>query len=885
MSSIKDKLLKEAIATKTSGTNSATNQIVTTSDETALTSSDDDKLKGIIISEYIRRGVDPSELSLMSTPAIVTNGIIHLYERVAELQSIQNRESSILTAQKKVTLYNQLIQHTDNITLSTPSEVDVFIKIPFSDFERFGKSQGNGKWKFTFTTDNTITLDGIPFIPKFDVDILLSKNLMSQEIKVQYETSEGIRTIPSQRGLDINGYYYGVMKIPFIQLTVEKTERTFSGKQIERFIIKTTNPIHDFILSYKDSTMDAPKIIASKLYFTRGSEEYLRYRIHNNTKITLEYIYTPSGFQPKNGGKLYVTVLTTTGDNVRYRGDAIVTQRVPDSLNIEYSPVGTEYVSEYGKLSSDDKEYIRNYVMKLKGSRLRIDTETDLKSYLNIYDGQSTFSPRLVISDLKRVFNIYTLMSFENNGNTFTIPTTSGDIFLPLERLNKVVVDGKPCYDLSNLTIESIQSSNSTRFTLKPLTPTEPEESETIFNYGIPFHLSYDEKTNYIRCMMESQYNQAYNTYTTYDSDSIHVPTRFVNTTLRVNDYEKEDGSGERIFSISTEIRSDNEEFKLTNDNFDSEIIMRARDERNVRIPMHLLEDQGKDSKYYLHFNIDTDRKVYDRYFNITAEVETNGVWNTETVLIDIEQEHTYLNLYVKVDGVSDRLLVSTYESSVNLFQDISKFMYIQSVVTMEGNLKLLLCPMIEYDFIKYWRNRLNINNELLRIFKFIDAEIYSDENEYSATGFSLKDRQETLFTTAIKFSKTHGRSKFLQLGELKLLTNLQVSPKFKSRLINEQYDLNKISSDTNQFLTTHDFDSEDLHMNKLVKEVLNSNSEDISMLQFLTFGEDYDDADHMLYRNELSFSNEDVPESVSLRPIFDDNLGVYVYDVEYEEM
>lgn len=882
-SSIKNKLLKDAVKNRVSNASKNVNTI-TASDEVSLTSYDDEKLKSIILNDYIRRGIDPTELSIMSTPSIVTNGLIHVLERVAETQAIQNRESSILTAQKSVTLYNQLIQHTDDILLSNPSEVDVFIRIPFSDFEKFGKNEGNGKWKFVFTTDNTIMLDNTPFIPKFDVEILLTKTMISQEIKVQYDTDAGYKTIPSQRDLDINGYYYAIIKVPFIQLTVERTERTFSGKQIERFIIKTQNPIHDFIMTYKDSTMSEPKIIASKLYFTRGSEEYLRYRIHNNSKITLEYIYTPSGFKPKNGGKLSITLLTTSGSNVKYRGDAIVSKRFPDSLTVEYSPVGVEYESYNGKLASDDKEYIRNYIMKLKGSRLRIDTETDLKSYLNVYQGKSSFNPRLVISDLKRVFNVYTLMSFENNGNTFTIPTTSGDILLPLARLDKQMINGSPCYNLLNLEIESLQKLGSMVFYLKPEVPTIPDENETIFSYGIPFHLSYDEKTNYIRCLMESQYNVPYDSYVKYDTDSIYTPTRFVNTTLRVNDYEKEDGSGDRIFSISTEIRSDNESFKLNSSSFDANVILFTKDDRKVRLPLsNIIPD--KDSKYELHFNIVSDRKVYGRYVYITADVETGGVWKNERVLIDIEQPKTQLNLYVNVEGVEGPLLVTTYTADVDLFQDISKFMYIQSVVTMEGNLKLVLCPLVEFEFLNYWRNRVNINNELLSIFRFINSEIYDENNEYSATGFSLKDRQETLFTTAIKFSKTHGRSKFLQLGELKMLNNLQVSPEFKVRLINEQYDINKISSDTNLFLTTHDFKSTDLHMNRLVKEVLNANIEDISMLQFVNFGKSYSDIDHLLYHNELNFANDDVPESVSLKPKFDESLGVYVYDVKYEKI
>lgn len=880
MASIKDKLVKNALASKQI-TTSNSGVVLTTSDENTLTSIDDDALKGIIYNEFLNRGIDPSDLSILSTASLVTNGLVYTLERVAEILSVQNRESSILTAQKSVTLYNQLIQHTDDIMLSRPSELEIFVKIPFFDLERFGKMEGNGKWRFAYSTDNTIQIDGIPFVPKFDLEVLLTKSSSKQEIKVQYETDEGYKTIPTQRIVDSNGYYYGVFKVPFTQLTIVKTERTFSGNQIERFIIDTDNPIHDFILTYKDPELEAPILIDAKLYFTRGSENYLKYRIHNNRKITIEYTYTPTGFRPRSGGKLYITLMTTTGENVKYRGDATVLKSVPDNLSVEYIPVGTEFESKGGRLASDDKEYIRNYVRKLKGSRLRIDTEADLRTYLMNYQGKSTFNPKLIISDIKRVFNIYTLMSFENNNNMFTIPTTSGDVLLPLSKLDKTMIDGTPYYNLNNINIESIQKTSGIRYYLKPDTETPVGPNEFLFNYTLPFHMTYDEQGNFVRCLSESQYNIPYETYCIYDSNSPDVPTRFVNTTLRINDYEN--NNKERVFSISTEIRSDNESFKLTTENFNAYVVFKTKDERNVRIKLSKLEDQMKDSKYYLHFNMVSNRKVYGRWFSITAEVQTQGAWREETVLIDIEQKDAVLEMYTKNETSPDWLCITKYKCDINIFQDVSRFMYLQSVVTMDGELKLVLCPMVEYDFMQNWRNRQVINEELSKIFDFIELEIYDTNNEYSAVGYTLRDRQETLFTTSIKFMRTHGRSKFLQLGELQLLTNLQVAPKFKVRLINEQYDINKVSSDTNKFLTTHDFETSDLHMNELVKEVLNNNSVNISMLQFVNFGKQYSDILHLLYHNNLSFSNTDIPESVSLRPKFDDTLGVYVYDVEYE--
>ncbi|MGL5715470.1 MAG: hypothetical protein ACRCX2_20795 [Paraclostridium sp.] len=883
---IKDKLVSEALATKM--TTKAVTPI-TTPHEVTLTSSDDDVIKGIINNEYIKRGVDPNDLSVMSTTALVTQGLIYLLERTAETLSIQSRESSILTAQKNTTLYNQLIQHTDDIMLSKPSVIDLFIKIPFSEIERHGKKDGPGKYKFTFSTDNTVVLDGKPFIPQFDVEILLTKTNIKEEIKVQYKTSEGYRNIPTQRGRDLSDSYYGVFKVPFSQLTIQKEERTFSGSQIERFVLKTDNPISDFILTYKDSTMSNPILIDAKLYYTRGAENYLKYKLHDNSKISIEYIYTASGFNPRAGGKLSITLLTTTGEDVKFRGNPTVTKRVPDNLIVEYLPVGVEFISSGGKLTSDDKEYIRSYIRQLKGTRLRIDTEADLKTYLNIYSGRSTFNPRLIISDIKsRIFNVYTLMSFENGGNTFTVPTTSGDVLLPLSNLPVKYINGDPMYSIMDLGVESVQTNKEITYRLKDTTkPEDIPEGADLFNYRFPFHLSYNERENYIRCLMSSSYNIPFDTYCTFDSDNVYTPTRFVNTTLRVNDFEKEDGSGKYEFSISTEIRSDSPSFKLGVNNFNAELILTDIRKRNVRVKLTTLVDQQKDSKYTLVFNLNSDRKVYDRYFYLSAEVETlpNVFEPEDNIILDIEQKDVKLNLYARIEEDNTTIKVTTFEADVNIFTDVSKFVYLQSYVTFSGELKLLLCPLVESDFFQFWRNKKNINQELERIFSFINEEIYDNKAEYSKSGFNLRDRQESLFTTSIKFVRTHGRSKFLQLSAKQALTNLQVSPTFNYRLINNQFDLNRISSDTNEFLTKNDFLSTDLHINDMVASSLYKYSTDLDYLQFINFGEQYNDTDHMIVHNDSVYLNEDIPEAISLTPKYDEDLGIYVYDVKYLEI
>ena len=870
------------------------------SNEISMSSYDTTLLKSIVADEYGKRGIKIEDIAAMSTTSLVTQGLMSLYSRVENIINTSNRESSLLTAQGMASLYNMVVQHTDDIELSKPSKLEMFVKIFYSEVKKHGVISGVSKWKFVYSTKNEVLIDGLQFIPEFDVDLNLVSTNSREELTVQYPYSDGFKTIPVQKSYDsVTGEAYGIFKMQFIQISVTTEERTFTGNEIERFIFTNEFPIHDFIIMYKDSTTTNPIPLAGKLYYTRGTENYLQYKIHNSRKMSIEYVYTPNGFKPLAGGTLQMTMLGTSGYDVKFRDKAIIKTRHPSNLVLEYLPVGEEFVSSGGKINNDDKEYIRNYVRKLKGSRLRIDTEEDLKIFLGVYQGASTFLPKMVVNDIKsRIFNIYTTLSFTSNSYNFTVPTTSGDILIDPSILPKRTLNGETIYAIanSNIHITSTFSGAETVFIAKAgAEPVTPGDNINVFNYKIPFVLGYNENENYIRCLAESQYNTPFPTFVSELGEYEDIPTRFVNTNLRMNDFEEEvtdaltgEVTNVRRFSISTDIRNDVSDFKVDKDvNFSADIIITNTDDRKVIVPLSRVF-HGTGSTSTLEFDLVSDRNVYDRYFELTGVTSPKAIdpddtpWVEETTLCDMHQTKVDMRLnYITPEGVTE--LVSVYTAEMEIFKDISQYMHMQSLMDMtSGNLRLLLCPLIELDFFKSWRNREHINKELNSIFTMLSSEIYDFTTSYSPNGYSLSDRLETLFTTSIKFVKTHGRSKFLALSDVMPIMNLQLSPRMQYRLIEESFNLNIISDALNQSITNHDFISKDFHANELVSKILVSNKNSVAILQFIDFGDGYGDTEHLIYHNDARFLNEDVPEKVSVKSRWNTDLSIYEYDLSY---
>lgn len=848
-------------------------------------------LNNLILEQLETAGIDEEQLSILSPTALIILAYNTLFDSVSLAVNNVKRESSLLTCTNSSSLYNQLVQHVTDITLSKPSELNMYIRIPLTDIQKLGKIVQANTHELEYKNDNVVTLDGLPFIAKIKSHyIRYTKSESKEDVRVFYKNEDdSIQNVVTQTMIFENQRYV-VFKAAFYQVTIESQEFTFSDAQLDKFIVKANNPIYDFNLYYKENQGDTEESVGKRLFFTRGTGKFLEYKILSNSSISIEHKFTSGGFRPDVGGILRVELFTTQGENIKFSGAADLTTTVPDSLQIEYYPEFDIFESTGGRLANDDKEILRQYIIKLKGSRQRIDTESDLGNFLRNYEGSSVFQPKLIVNDIKRMFNIYTVLTFKHKLGTvdreFTVPTDSGTVNIPLRELPSMQLDGTDwyCFD-STCGVRSYQDNVQSTYVYDPDVDTsKPSEGDnkTKYYYVTPFIYTYAEVENFCRSFMDAQYDEPYETFVTFDEANKVVNSRFINTNLRMNDYIDE--HGDRIFNISTEIRADNTSFKITDTNFKADLVIKNKVGDEIVIPA-TVEDLQTDNKYQLTFPMKCDRKIYNQYVNITF---TDTRRSEEVLELVPVQQEVQLKLYT-VDDTSVELTethVVTYSSTIEIFKEITPNLWLQTNMNYNGNMDFVLMPLVSLDFYRLYKNKEKINQEILSVFDFIKTEVYGELDMFSTHGFTVRQLQETLFTVSIKFAKTYGRSKFLNVGNVTTepIYNLQLKPSVYIRKIDSEFDETAIASELNSTLISHDYQMSDLHMSSLCTDVLTDASDSVSILQFINF-DTYPSDYHLIRKNEVEVGNDDVPEVVSIEPRYNEDLGIYEYGMEFKDI
>lgn len=852
------------------------------------------QLNSVIKASLEADGVDVDQISMLSATGLLVQGFNTLFDDVSLAVKNIARESNLLSCRNNSSLYNQLVQATTEISLSKPSKLKMYVEIPLESIRLLGKKVQDNTYEFEYTNDNIIMLDELEFIPVIPVHYLrYTKTQEKDEVRAFYKNNSGdIINIPTQRDRFQDIATVAII-VEFQQVTKVTKEEVFSDAQLDKFVFTTDAPIHDFELEYRDNQGADWIPIGKRLFYTRGVSNYIEYKILSNNSISLEHKYVSGGFKPEVGGILRITAYTTTGQDINTKEAAQVVKAYPNQLLCNYYPYTDSFQSSGGRLASNDKEYLRNYIIKLKGSRRRVDTESDMGIFLLNYEGSSVFKPKLTVNDVKsRIFNIYTVLSFNHKlgdvDRRFTIPTDSATVNIDLKQLPTKMVQGLNWYCFaSDMGIKSTQDSETFSYVYdKSIDTSIPNQGDNEVNYFYvsPFIYSYSPTDNFCRSFMDAQYDEPYPTVVTFDGDDSLISTRFVNTNLRMNDYT--DSTGKRQMFITAQIRADESTFVRTSETMDAKLEIEDIDGNKFEIPLSEVTDEGHDNIYNLKFNFKSDRRIFNRWCDITY---TDGDSGEVTKTINVTRPiglKLYTIAYDEVLKDNRAVHVVTFEASVDIFKEITPQLWLQTNMNYSGTMDFVLMPLVSMDFYQKYKNQEKIIEEILSVFDFIQQEVYGELDEFSSVGFGIRDMQETLFRVSIKFAKTYGRSKFLNVGNYRTdhIKNLQLKPTIYIRKIDDEFDESSIASDLNTRLITHDYEMTDLHMSVLVKDVLTDASDSVSILQFVNF-DNYPSDYHLVKRNELEYGNDDVPEVVSIEPVYDEKLGIYNYNINMKTL
>lgn len=862
-----------------------------------ITSEDNQSLSAIFDEELIRAGITPEQVPLVGVRGINTQSAELLLSTVQTAIANNTRNSNILTTESKSQLISQLIQHMQSITFGSPSTIDLYVEIPIDNIIKLGKAVSPNTWELEFSNKNTLKLDDKIFTPdKSKYYLRVTRKSNKYTVRAYYLNDLGVaQNIQTQKLYISKNVYHMIFTVKFIQCEKIVIDKTFQDSQIDTFILNAKNIIYSFSVGHS-KTMNGPyKQLTPVAKVTRGSVDTIEFKYRSANSIQLEYKYYNGGFKADTGDHLRTTLWCTTGENINFTGIPDIQEKYPKDLSVNYLSTENDgsFKSYGGKRNSDSLDALRNAIMKAKGTRGRIDTENDIQTFLKPYDGDSTFKPKLVVQDVMHIFNIFTLLKFTQTISTgevqsFTIPSNSGTVTIDLSKLPKKVINGQNYYAIrSDMPVKSLQSNSAEKFDLITKYDGEDHKDEieqSLFYYISPFLYSVREIDGFVRSYADTQYSEPYHTYATYESeDDDHITTRFINTTLRVNDYMKDK---KRVFNITAQIRADEPDIKLTDDIFEAKLIFNDVEGNPFDIigKVTPLPSEDKEKNLYeIQFDITCDRDIFD------TQTTIKYTKNEQTISKDVKvKQKVKLELYLSPDTMKKgaKTLVTRYESELELFRDVTDSLYLQSNLLYTGILELIQVPLISYDFYQINQNQQVINQELYNINKFIKSTVYTPISNYEAEGKTLHELQETTFRIAIKFAKSYGLSKFLAVGNIETtdLKNLQLSPKFFVSKIDEDYDMSLISSIFNDQFVTWDFISEDLHMSLLTAGILSNTEDYLRSLQFRNFG-DYPADYHMIAGNGKTEKSTDIPEVVSIKPKYNEKLKIYEYDVTYSEL
>ena len=146
----------------------------------------------------------------------------------------------------------------------------------------------------------------------------------------------------------------------FLQLTFYKLQKEIKympvgNRDIQRWHIQTKGLIYSFNCTYKN-TVESPEIdLTPRNFYSRGQGNFIEYKVSGNKSLIFEHKYVPGGFRPEVNGIITCYLLTTTGENVKYKGIAKAEDVYPPEMNIYYEPVGEYFESKGGRIADYGK--------------------------------------------------------------------------------------------------------------------------------------------------------------------------------------------------------------------------------------------------------------------------------------------------------------------------------------------------------------------------------------------------------------------------------------------------------------------------------------------------------------------------------------------------
>ena len=864
---------------------------------------DSDNLKWLlaILENY---GMFDKDIAAISTIGFNAHVLNDMNENTAYIARRAKRESFVVTAQDTDSLYKHASEVEVYPEFAKPAQISLVLSIDEELFEKYSTPSGVNVRTYTMKKESFISIGNYIYSLDYDILIRLEYGVNNEKYITARYLVGNIKNPISElsnynikivRAVSATGGWVYQLYLNLSQYAREIVTREFGDRDHAMFPISTKRSfdqiagIQIFRIPLGLDSATGPVELKKKFSFenSRTSEDsiFLKYETFN--RFTLIHKSQEGGFRPSVSDKLQTIVYTTSGDEANFvftalGGEHIRFHSKEDSVlrpQIDLLSKG----SFGGKSFSDSKEMLRKRIIAKRGTRDSILTENDLLLLLNVLNLPNEYYVIKNRNDIIKVFNIFTNLTFVNNGLTFSIPTNTLHIDWNY-RNNKY---GKDLGDMVwQMTTEHATSKAVSKGELLTLEELE-KLGENDLKYNIPFIVTYNRERNIVR--LYSEYiNGKY--FTETEVNNTQLPYTYICNWIQ---FIKENREDELLleFHLRTNIAGiipREKFFRIVNED-----TLEIASTGFLNAIVTFTDENGgevfKQEAELFRYTLDEDNQ--DDYFTYRIKLIDSG---KENMLVKDDKirvnkpgypgEYIWVpisDLEGKIEILTptrkspssevldiDRGKVNTFKFKFDLLKNESVNYKIQHTVLDNDSIRIFFVPLVGHDFYK---NHKGIFRKSIIEKDFLADYLASFQGEFS---YSLK------------YVNTYGLSELYKVGikEVVPLSSIQLNMSFLIELnLGSTLTENELSLATARYIESIKMlDGEDFHISKLYDFLYNLYPQDINLIQFVNINNLKSDK-QLIKVDTSKINNKTIVEKLTIPIEYDNLTKAFRYKIHWE--
>ena len=866
--------------------------------------------------------------------AFKTNGFLHfvLSEQYASFLYRSNmaiQENHVITARRLSSMYKHAASHDIYPVYSIPATIDLLLIFDENKYYLKADRVGNA-FRYVISKEHWITVGNFRY--SFDYDIEIKYQYLKDKdpnITVNYiiPDSDDERnpmsdiTHPYIKYTRIKdsktGRYNTMIYLTLKQYYKKRIVKSFENREYDSFYAEAPN-LSDEICNLEffwesTSTSSTQKLtkLEQRMYFepSRSGEAgiFLKY---TDTNRAFELIHKASimGYTPLVGDQLYIDLYLTRGKagnftrakikdtdiqfkiNNDYDNGLVFNVMLAPSVDEEGRGVSTITASVGGMSFDETVESLRKQVIVKRSTRDSIMIENDLLMKLNERSTINEYSIVKFRNDCyERLFNIFTIIRFQQDNDFFTIPTNTLNV-------------------IWNITDNAIETKSG-QYLIKTRMVSSSEHSKGIFedvsdpNFGdpgsptegkipyiLPFTILFDKNKDMVRVYdaFVDEFRRPDNTYR-YDE----IPYNYIINKInfkkedRLNDYKM-------IFEVRTTL-SGKKPLELIHsyDPITGDII----DEGFLDIQFEIYDQEDnffiKKKAVMVAYNDGSDTpedQVADDYYTyeilfhkanelIIADDSLEILDDDDTINprvfipMDLMKGRITINAPTTLVGdvlVNDRKDVEVYEFNFRIMNNRSADHKIQPYILNENEVQLYNIPLVGYKFYNAHKERYR--SAIMNEYAFLRSILMNYQGEFSYS---------------IKYANTYGYSKSYVLtnfnGATRNLNNVMLDMSFLIQFASGfDVSLDTLNSMIYDYVNAKDFVKLDsFHISDLTEGIKNAYHGNIPIFQFGGMN-NIDASYELIQMNIKEITNDIVIEKLNIPFTYDEVTKKFSHSVRW---